>query len=61
MLIVLKSFFNKTKFNCFKFVFSIFSYSLLTKILKFQRSALRLVFLIKTVYKQFVLLKNYRL
>ena len=38
-----------------------FSYSLLSKILKFRRSSLRLVFLIKIVYNQFLLLKNYRL
>ena len=51
---------SKTKFNCFKKM-SIFSYSLLPKILKFRRSSLRLVFLIKIVYNQFLLLKNYRL
>ena len=57
----LKKFFvSKTKFNCFKKM-SIFSYSLLPKILKFRRSSLRLVFLIKIVYNQFLLLKNYRL
>ena len=55
-----KSFVSKTKFNCFKKM-SIFSYSLLPKILKFRRSSLRLVFLIKIVYNQFLLLKNYRL
>ena len=38
-----------------------FSYSLLPKILKFRRSSWRLVFLIKIVYNQFLLLKNYRL
>ena len=37
-----------------------FSYSLLPKILKF-RSSLRFVFLIKIVYNQFLLLKNYRI
>ena len=40
---------------------SIFSYSLLLKLLKFRRLSLRLVFLIKIVYKQFLLLKNHRL
>ena len=46
----LKKFFvSKTKFNCFKKM-SIFSYSLLPKILKLRRSSLRLVFLIKIVY-----------
>ena len=40
---------------------SIFSYSLLPKILKLRRSSLRLVFLIKILYNQFLLLKNYRL
>ena len=57
----LKQFFvSKTKFNCFKKMF-IFSYSLLQKIIKLRRSSLRLVFLIKIVYNQFLLLKNYRL
>ena len=56
MLIVLKSFFNKTKFNCFKKM-SIFSYSLLPKILNFRRSSLRLVFLIKIVYTSFYSLR----
>ena len=57
----LKKFFvSKTKFNCFKKM-SIFSYSLLPKILKLRRSSLRLVFLIKIVYNQFLILKNYRL
>ena len=37
---------------------SIFSYSLLPKILKLRRSSLRLVFVIKIVYNQFPLLKN---
>ena len=59
-LIVLKSFMNKTKFNGFEKML-IFSYSLLSKMLKFRRSSLRLVFLIKVVYNQFLLLKNYRL
>ena len=40
---------------------SIFSYSLLLKILKFRRWSLRLVFLIKIVHNQFLLLKNYRI
>ena len=57
----LKQFFvSKTKFNCFKKM-SIFSYSVLQKIIKLRRSSLRLVFLIKIVYNQFLLLKNYRL
>ena len=57
----LKKFFvSKTKFNCF-YKMSIFSYSQLPKILKLWRSSLRLVFLIKIVYNQFLLLKNYRL
>ena len=43
MLLILKSFFNETKFNCFNKI-SIFSYSLLPKILKFGLSNLRLVF-----------------
>ena len=38
-----------------------FSDSLLPKILKFSRLTLRLVFLIKIFYNQFLLLKNYRL
>ena len=38
-----------------------FSYSLLPTILKFRRSSLRLVYLIKILYNQFLLLKNYRL
>ena len=50
----------KQKFNCFKKMSS-FSYSLFPKILKLRRSSLRLVFLIKIVYNQFLLLKNYRL
>ena len=54
MLIVLNRF-----LNCFKEM-SIFSYSLLPKILKLRRSSLRLLFLIKIVYKQFLLLKNWR-
>ena len=57
----LKKFFvSKTKFNCF-YKMSIFSYSQLPKILKLWRSSLRLVFLIKIVCNQFLLLKNYRL
>ena len=61
MVIVLESFFvSKTKFNRF-LKMSIFSYSLLPKILKLRRSSLRLVFLIKIVYNQFLLLKNYGL
>ena len=40
---------------------SIFPYSLLQKILKLRRPSLGLVFLIKIVYNQFLLLKNYRL
>ena len=61
MVIVLKSFFvSKTKFNRF-FKMSSFSYSLLPKILKLRRSSLRLFFLIKIVYNQFLLLKNYGL
>ena len=38
-----------------------FSYSLLPKIIKFRRASLRLVFLIKIVCNQFLLLKKYRL
>ena len=46
----LKKFFvSKTKFNCIKKM-SIFSYSLLPRILKFRRSSSRFVFLIKIVY-----------
>ena len=60
MLIVLKSFLwakqNLTVLKC-----QFFSYSLLPKILKLRRSSLRLVFLIKIVYNQFLILKNYRL
>ena len=57
----LKKFFvSKTKLNCLK-KRAFFSYSLLPKILKFRRSSLRLVFVIKIVYNQFLLLKNYRL
>ena len=53
----LKKFFvSERKFNCFKKM-SIFSYSLPPKILKLRRSSLRLVFLIKIVYNQFLLLK----
>ena len=40
---------------------SFFSYSLLPKIIKFRRASLRLVFLIKIVCNQFLLLKKYRL
>ena len=40
---------------------SIFSYSLLLKMLKFRRSSLRLVFPIKIVYNQVLLLKKFRL
>ena len=40
---------------------SIFSYSLLLKMLKFRRSNLRLVFPIKIVYNQVLLLKKFRL
>ena len=55
----LKKFFvSKTKFNCF-YKMSIFSYSQLPKILKLWRSSLRLVFLIKIVCNQFLLLKNF--
>ena len=46
---------------CQKHKMSIFSYSLLSKILKLRRSSLRLVFLIKIVYNQFLLFKNYSL
>ena len=53
-------FWTKTKFTCFK-KFIVFSYLLLPKVLKFRRSSLRLVFLMKIVYNQFLLLKNYRL
>ena len=60
MLIVLKRFLSKTKFNCFKKM-SIFSYSLLQKILKFRRSSLKLLFLIKIVYNQCLLFRNYGL
>ena len=53
MLIVLKSFFvTNTKFNCLKNM-SIFSYSLLPKVLKLRRSSLRLFFLIKIVSRVF--------
>ena len=59
ILIVLKRFFvSKAKFNCFEKM-SIFSYSLLPKILKLRRSSLKLVFLIEIVYNQFLLLKNF--
>ena len=55
----LKRFFvSKTKLYCFKKK-SIFSYSLLPIILKLIRS--RSVFLVKILYNQFLLLKNYRL
>ena len=61
MLIVLKRFFvRKAKFNCFTKM-SIFSYSLLLKILKLRRSSLWLAFLIEIVYNQFLLLNDYRL
>ena len=40
---------------------SIFSYSLLSKILKLRRSSLKLFFLKKIVYNQFPLLKNFLL
>ena len=53
-----KFFMSKTKFNCV-YKMSIFSYSQLPKILKLWRSSLRLVFLIKIVYNQFLLLKNF--
>ena len=53
-----KLFVSKTKFNCV-YKMSIFSYSQLPKILKLWRSSLRLVFLIKIVYNQFLLLKNF--
>ena len=59
MLTILKSFLNKTKFKCFNKI-SIVFISLLSKMLKFRRSSLRLVFLINIVYNQFLILKNYR-
>ena len=57
-LLYVKFFVSKTKFNCFKKM-SVFSYSLLPKILKLRRSSLKLVFLIEIVYNQFLLLKNF--
>ena len=54
----LKKFFvSKRKFNCFKKM-SIFSDSLLPKTSKLRILSLRLVFLIRIVYHQFLLLKN---
>ena len=60
MLIVLKSFLNKRKLNCFKknvHFFILTAY----KNIETQKVKFEVGFLIKTVYKQFVLLKNYRL
>ena len=60
ILIVFKNFLNKKKLTVLKKC-QFFSYSLLSKMLKFRRSSLRLVFFIKIAYNQFLLLKNYRL
>ena len=60
MLIVLKIYLSKKNLTVLKKC-PFFSCLLLPKKLKFRRSSLRLVFLTKIVYNQFLLLKNYRL
>ena len=54
-----KLFVSKVKFNCFKKM-SIFLILTASKNIKMQKIKLRLIFLIKIVHNQFLLLKNYR-